>query len=140
MRDEILGERELPIQFVKYFFQEDCHQDTGPLGYRTWSEEELENYIREFLSFLEHLTDRILGKLVCLTTNGYIAIVPDITRIGDTVFVVTGYWFPIILQPRNDKFWNLIGDSYVHGIMSGEAAIDFEEEERYLEGEISMIR
>lgn len=39
---------------------------------------------------------------------------------GDAICVVQGCSIPLVMRPKGDH-WILIGESYVHGIMDGEA-------------------
>ena len=60
------------------------------------------------------------GRRMARTENGYLALVPSKTEVGDLVAVCKGGRTPIILRGRATG-WELIGDSYVHGIMNGES-------------------
>jgi len=55
---------------------------------------------------------------------GFIGLVPRLAIPGDRICVFEGGKVPLILRP-NGVLWELIGDSYIHGIMMGEA---FEQE------------
>jgi hypothetical protein len=60
-----------------------------------------------------------------VTTRGYVGIAPDRARLGDKIALVQGGAVPFILRPaKHQGFVNvhsLIGETYVHGIMYGEA-------------------
>ena len=45
--------------------------------------------------------------------------VPVSARIGDEVFDLKGANMPFVLRCRGDRCYQLIGESYVHGIMRG---------------------
>ena len=55
-----------------------------------------------------------------ITRMGYFALVPPKTKIGDQVGLLKGGKVPLILRQEDNK-WRLVGESYVHGIMQGEA-------------------
>ncbi|KAH7269230.1 uncharacterized protein BKA55DRAFT_531890 [Fusarium redolens] len=55
-----------------------------------------------------------------ITMNGRIGIGPSNTCKGDTVPVILGGGVPYIIR-ASGKYWNLVGESYVDGLMEGEA-------------------
>ncbi|KAF7535762.1 hypothetical protein G7054_g5142 [Neopestalotiopsis clavispora] len=61
--------------------------------------------------------------------NGYLGLGPRITQPGDFVCLLAGATTPIILRPC-DKGYKVIGESYVFGIMQGEAWNECEAERR----------
>ena len=67
----------------------------------------------------------LVGRRMVLTRSGYLGLAPGTAEPGDCVAIVKGAKVPLILRPVEDIKWELIGDSYVHGIMHGEA---FEEQ------------
>ena len=83
--------------------------------------------------------DRVFFK----TKKGYIGFGPPETRIGDRVCVILGSSVPLVLRParapkfpsflggtisRDSPCFTLVGYSYVHGIMDGEAILKYYEE------------
>ena len=67
------------------------------------------------------------GRRFFTTRRGYMGLGPSDIQIGDTVVVMLGGQVPFILRTQDDANI-LIGESYVHGIMNGEALndLDFE--------------
>ncbi|RDW59557.1 hypothetical protein BP6252_12644 [Coleophoma cylindrospora] len=63
------------------------------------------------------------GRRLMSTHQGYLGLVPDSTQPGDLVCLLFGGRMPFILR-RIGGFYVLIGDSYVHGMMLGEAIKD----------------
>ncbi|CZT22928.1 uncharacterized protein RCC_08636 [Ramularia collo-cygni] len=62
------------------------------------------------------------GRVLFLTTTGYIGLAPYGTRAGDLIHVVLGAGVPYCLRPQPDNVgFELIGEAYVQGIMQGEA-------------------
>jgi hypothetical protein len=59
-----------------------------------------------------------------VTEKGYMGLGPFNMEEGDLVYVLAGGQVPFILRPEvsPDGFW-LVGESYVHGIMDGEATM-----------------
>ena len=64
---------------------------------------------------------RTLGRRMVVTQKGYLGLAPDRAEEGNYVVLVKGGRVPLVLR-RKDKGerWELLGDSYVHGIMHGE--------------------
>lgn len=62
---------------------------------------------------------KMLGRRIAVSQRGLFALVPVETRIGDSVFVVTGSELPSVLRPSDGGFC-FIGQCYVHRIMDGE--------------------
>ncbi len=54
------------------------------------------------------------------STKGYIGLVPPCFQVGDKICVLFGCSVPVILRKVGDHHI-FIGESYVHGIMDGEA-------------------
>ena len=54
------------------------------------------------------------------TSKGYIGLGPSTLREGDLVCVLFGGIVPFTLR-QEDGVYRLIGESYVHGLMHGEA-------------------
>ncbi|KAF5585567.1 heterokaryon incompatibility (het-6OR allele) [Fusarium pseudocircinatum] len=63
-------------------------------------------------------------RRVFLTDEGHIGLAFASALVGDSVWVVSSCPVPLLLRPRADGTYQLIGDSYVHGIMQGEAVKD----------------
>ena len=85
------------------------------------------------MTLLQHLSDG--GKLeeyaalaanycfnrsFIITSAGQMGIGPSDTRIGDTVSVILGGGVPYIIR-RHGASWAFVGESYVQGLMNGEA-------------------
>ncbi|KAI8664920.1 HET domain-containing protein [Fusarium sp. Ph1] len=56
-----------------------------------------------------------------LTEEGHMGMGGLAVEENDSVWVVSSCPVPLVLRPREDGSYQLIGDSYVHGIMHGEA-------------------
>jgi hypothetical protein len=54
------------------------------------------------------------------TSKGRMGIGPSDTRVGDTVSVIPGGGVPYIMR-QNGSGWALVGESYIAGLMNGEA-------------------
>lgn len=60
------------------------------------------------------------GRVMVVTTTGYLGLAPYGTQEGDLVYVILGYGVPSVLRPRPDGAFTLVGEAYVQGIMNGE--------------------
>jgi hypothetical protein len=63
------------------------------------------------------------GRSLCVTTSGRICLTPSETRVGDSVAILYGGRTPYVLRPVGENF-EFVGESYVHGLMKGEALKD----------------
>lgn len=63
---------------------------------------------------------QVLAWRRLITTNeGYMGLAPAATRAGDIVAIVSGCDVPLVLRQEGNRF-RVLGESYVHGMMSGE--------------------
>ncbi|KAF5984248.1 heterokaryon incompatibility (het-6OR allele) [Fusarium coicis] len=76
----------------------------------------------EILSFGKSFTDVQLAfdQRMATTRSGYLCMVPWSARAGDRIALLLGGRTPYVLRNAGEK-WRILGDCYVHGIMSGEA-------------------
>ncbi|KAF5685233.1 heterokaryon incompatibility (het-6OR allele) [Fusarium circinatum] len=63
-------------------------------------------------------------RRVYLTDEGHIGLAFSSALEGDSVWVVSACPVPLVMRPRADGTYQMIGDSYVHGIMEGEGVKD----------------
>jgi hypothetical protein len=68
----------------------------------------------EFRTSVSFMINRRLFR----ADNGYMGLGPAIAEVGDYVVLVKGARMPFIVRPRG-KLWELMGDAYLHGAMSG---------------------
>ncbi|PLN79936.1 heterokaryon incompatibility protein-domain-containing protein [Aspergillus taichungensis] len=54
------------------------------------------------------------------TAEGYIGLAPRATQPGDIIAVLLGSNTPVVLRPKGDRRFSVIGSCYVHGLMHGE--------------------
>ena len=62
----------------------------------------------------------ITTRRMIRTAAGLLGPVPRETRDGDKIVLIAGATIPFVLRPKGIR-WRLVGDSYVHGVMFGEA-------------------
>lgn len=74
------------------------------------------------LSAVELSVNRFAAsRRFCITREGRMGQVPREAEIGDLVCIFEGGRVPFVLRARGEGAFSLIGESYVHGIMQGEA-------------------
>ncbi|KAF4956020.1 hypothetical protein FGADI_4193 [Fusarium gaditjirri] len=59
-------------------------------------------------------------KALFVTEKGYLGLGPARTEVGDVVSLIAGAHVPLVLR-KGGQGWILIGETYVHGVMYGEA-------------------
>ena len=79
---------------------------------------------------------------VCVTSHGYLCLVPEMAVRTDCVAILASYKMPVVLRPVG-QYYELIGDCYVHGMMESQAfsliddfALKLKEQKRSLESKI----
>jgi hypothetical protein len=104
--------------------------DTLGLDYRKW--------LYKFLSFVSRciialrrgfriadqsfelgLLQQIHGRKFVRTRKGYLGLTSRLVCVGDKVGLFKGSKVPLIIR-RKDTHWQLLGESYIHGMMYGE--------------------
>ena len=75
-----------------------------------------------------HIQDAFKGRLFFTTKDGYMGLGPctDLarTKTGDRICVVYGCCSPYVIRPMTSEgqdCYELVGETYVHGLMEGEA-------------------
>jgi hypothetical protein len=61
-----------------------------------------------------------LNRLVFATSSGHFGLGPQTTKDGDIVAILYGCQWPVVLR-KIEAYYKVIGLSYVHGLMYGEA-------------------
>ncbi|KAK1671000.1 heterokaryon incompatibility protein-domain-containing protein [Colletotrichum godetiae] len=64
------------------------------------------------------------NRRLCLTSKGYLGLLPETGRVGDEVYVLEACHVPFLLRKVDKRRHRLVGECYVHGIMHGEAVPD----------------
>lgn len=76
--------------------------------------------------FLRRVHEVIWSRRLIVTQQDLLGLGPDDTKRQDLICILYGCSVPIILRPMNvtdgkAEFYHFVGESYVHGIMDGEA-------------------
>jgi len=61
------------------------------------------------------------GRQFAITQSGYMTLVPDFAKVNDTICVFLGAKVPYVIRESSEegKSWQLVGETYVHGVMDG---------------------
>jgi hypothetical protein len=87
-------------------------------------------------AFFSNIYRITLCRRFFITIRGYLGLEPRNMQIGDEIHIVAGGNCPLVLRkaphkrsirPANPTY-TLVGDCYLHGVMDGEAAENFEEQ------------
>lgn len=80
----------------------------------------------------------MVGRRLMVTAKGYFGLASCLAQQGDHICILYGCSRPVILRPNADSAtYTFIGDSYVHGVMEGEA-MKWREEGRYRLGDFTI--
>ena len=60
-------------------------------------------------------------RTLIYSQGGYIGLAPSSTLPEDKICILYGCHVPVILRPQADGSYTLIGDTYIHALMDGEA-------------------
>jgi hypothetical protein len=66
-------------------------------------------------------------KLLFTTTTQKIGQGPKSMKLNDEVWILRGAQVPFVLRPMGNGHHRLIGEAYIHGVMHGEVAFQFDE-------------
>jgi hypothetical protein len=91
--------------------------------------QELRNYIDAngllYGDKMQTLREMVLNQSLFVTGDGYIGLGPPGIDVGDKVWIFLGGRMPIIIRAgETDGIYSMLGDTYVHGMMYGEAFKD----------------
>lgn len=70
---------------------------------------------------MDYLTDELEGWRFCVTQTGYMGLVSGEAEAGDVIMAVYGARVPFIFRTvQETKTYRLVGECYLHGVMTGE--------------------
>lgn len=80
------------------------------------------SYEKQAASYIAALQDTVHGWRFVVTKNGYVGVVPNMTKVGDVVAILKGGRVPFVLRRsgERDGAFRLVGECYVHCLMNGE--------------------
>jgi hypothetical protein len=88
--------------------------DTGTTASRIFSSEEPSKYAHRATSIT-------WGRNLGITNNGYLAMVPITSKVGDEIVIFQGAKLPFVVRTEDGKS-KLVGPCYIKGMMDGECA------------------
>ncbi|KAI4201529.1 MAG: hypothetical protein LQ350_003144 [Teloschistes chrysophthalmus] len=74
----------------------------------------------DFRKFLSTFHTTCFGRAFIFTEHGYIGLAPERCQPHDVVVMVLGCQSPMVLRPTNTAEYLVVGECYIHGMMSGE--------------------
>lgn len=75
------------------------------------------------LLFLQGLERSMPRRRFAISERGYFLLAPEWTELNDEILIVDGCLCPLVAR-RTGEFATIVGASYVHGVMHGEAVTD----------------
>ncbi|KAL8684828.1 MAG: hypothetical protein Q9218_008117, partial [Villophora microphyllina] len=78
------------------------------------------DFLIESAEFLDAFYVSALERAVVLTKQGYIGLVPERCQPNDVIVVILGCQSPMVLRPTNEGHYHVVGECFVHGMMTGE--------------------
>jgi hypothetical protein len=95
-------------------------------GMRTDQEEEHPMITADYDQYMKSFGWTVTGRSFIVTEDRRIGLAPGTTRVGDIVAIIGGAHTPFVLRSltgdgEGRKRFALVGEAYVHGVMSGEA-------------------
>lgn len=95
-----------------------------PENYHIWQQEvgEISQYAMQWIIAAR---TRCMGRRFGISSSGYFGVFPTLSEVGDVIAVIPGVPLPCLLRRSghgSGNTYQLVGESYVHGIMSGEMA------------------
>jgi hypothetical protein len=63
---------------------------------------------------------QLLRRNIFVSSKGYLGLGPKRLEVEDVVTILDGVSIPMILRPKGSGRFQLVGESYVPGIMDGE--------------------
>ncbi|CZR65847.1 uncharacterized protein PAC_15747 [Phialocephala subalpina] len=71
--------------------------------------------------FGKAVNSKDLSKRLFRTSGNFLGTGPEQTQAGDVIYLLPGTTVPYIFRPVNDRHFKVIGETYIHDIMHGEA-------------------
>ena len=71
--------------------------------------------------FLIAIYTKAERRSLCITEKGYLCLALPDAKIGDSLCILLGGRVLYILQRKGESVYNLVEESYIHGLIKGEA-------------------
>ena len=79
------------------------------------------DFLDSAIDFYSHCWNDGQNRSFIITEEGYVGMAPQTANPGDRIVVFLGCQSPLVLRPRGDGGYLVVGEAYVHGLMTGEA-------------------
>ena len=79
------------------------------------------DFLNSALDFYNSCWSNGQNRSFIITEEGYFGMTPQTAHPGDFIVVFLGCQSPMVLRPRSDGGYLVVGEAYVHGLMTGEA-------------------
>ena len=76
---------------------------------------------KTYEEYLHRIHHACMHRALFVTSRGYIGLAPWNAQVGDIIAILDGGKTPFLLRAASSSMHILVGESYVHGIMGGEA-------------------
>jgi hypothetical protein len=86
-------------------------------------EENIEKGLKCLAMYLRRIESACINRTFFISKKGYMGLAPKASKAGDLICVLLGCDKPLIIRMVDD-YYVLVGDSYIYGIMEGEALED----------------
>lgn len=83
--------------------------------------EPTDDFLEFCYAFLNAFYHDGLNRSIIMTQGGYVGLAPKIAHQADCIVVFLGCQSPIILRPKGDEDYLVVGEVYVDGLMTAEA-------------------
>ncbi|KAL8666378.1 MAG: hypothetical protein Q9168_007493 [Polycauliona sp. 1 TL-2023] len=80
-----------------------------------------EEFLSPCLALFNTLHARGRNRSFVMTEQGHLGLAPKMARQSDYIVVLLGCTSPMVLRPKGDGQYLVVGEAYMHGLMTGEA-------------------
>ena len=84
------------------------------------SKGEITSFISQFWIRYRTVIEVMFKRRPLISKLGYVGFAPAHTHPGDFITIMFGVHVPFVLRKRDNDYYELVGPTYVHGIMDGE--------------------
>ncbi|PVH73420.1 HET-domain-containing protein [Cadophora sp. DSE1049] len=83
-----------------------------------------EDFWRTVVMDIDKERGGIFSRRFMTTSEGRIGIAPTVAKVGDRICIFTGGRLPCIVRPGKNGCWEFVGESFVLGLVDGEAIVE----------------
>ncbi|CAG9978008.1 unnamed protein product [Clonostachys byssicola] len=105
-------------EFATFCSRDDVEYPSSSTGLRTDGEHVI---VKQYGAYVKRIQRACAHRALFVTRKGYIGLAPWNAKEGDVVAVLDGGKTPYILRSASVDQFKLVGESFVYGVMAGEA-------------------